>query len=469
MKRAVIILLILVVVVAGSVAGYQFAAPVAETPELSEDPNIEIISVGRETLFDTVNATGRIEPKAEVEMKFEIGGIVKEVLVERGQTVTAGTVLARLNTDDLELEIKRAEIDLEQQQAELDKLFEPTLAEKIASSQAQVESARLKLADLLDGPDPEEVAKAEAELSLKQIELKKAQWDYDQIAYRGDVGAMPQADLLQEATLNYEIAQANYNLSVKDPSSAEIAEVRAALANAEANLAELLQEPSAAEIASRQASIRKAQLTLEEKQRDLEDAVLIAPTSGVLLEVNIEPGERVLNEENEAAILVADTSAYLLKMEIDEIDIGRIMHGQTAKIVVDAFVDQEFEGRVADISPRPVNKDNAEAIVTYEVTVTLDTSDIPPTLLSGMTANATIETGRLDEVVVVPNRAIQIDRKSTTPMVYVEKLNEAGNPTRVEIELGMRNGSVTEVVNGLEEGDQVVIRTEPDDLPTPNL
>ena len=468
MKRVIVILLIVIAAASISVVGYQYAKPVNEAPSLAEDPSVEIVPVGRETLLDNVDATGRIEPKAEVDMNFEIGGVVEEVPVERGQDITAGTVLARLNTDNLEFEIIRAEIDLAQQKAELERLFEPELAEKIASARANIDSAKLKLAELLDGPDPDEVAKAEAELSRTQIALKKAQWEYDEVAYRGDIGAMPQADRLQEATLEYEIALADFNLKVKDPTPAEIAEAQSAVASAEATLAELLKEPSAAEIATKQALVDKSRLTLEQKKRDLEEAVLVAPTDGVLLEVNIEPGERVLNDAAEAAMVIADTSAYLLKVEVDEIDIGQIKPRQEANIRLDAFLEPEFQGVVTDISPRPI-KDDTNAIVMYEVTITLDAGDAAQDLLSGMTANATIQTGQLDEVVVVPNRAIQIDRSGSKPTVYVEKLDGDGKPTRVEVELGLRDGSVTEVVAGLEDGDQVVIRTTPEAESTPNL
>lgn len=468
MKRTIVILLIIAAAVGVSVVGYQYGRPVNEAPALVDDPLVEIVPVGRKTLVDTVEATGRIEPRAEVEMNFEIGGVVEEVLVEQGQMITAGAVLARLNTTNLEFQLMEARIDLAQQEAELEKLFEPELAEKIASAQANVESARLKLAELLAGPDPDEVAKAEAELSRTQIALKKAQWEYDEVAYRGDIGAMPQADRLQEATLDYEIAQADYNLKVKESTPAEIAEVRAAVAGAEATLAELLQEPSAAEIAARQALVDKARLSLAQKERDLEKAVLVAPTDGVLLDVSIEPGERVLNDAQAAAMTIADTSAYLLKMEVDEIDIGQIRPGQQATIGLDAFFEREFAGVVTDISPRPVQAD-VEAIVMYEVTVSLDAGSADPGFLSGMTANATIQTGQLDEVVVVPNRALQIDRSGSRPGVFVEKLNGDGQPSRVEVELGLRNGDVTEVVAGLAEGDQVVIRSTPEAAGTPNL
>ena len=79
MKRILVILIILIMLAGAGVYGYQYLQP-AEPKSLAEDPMVEIVPVGRETLVDTVNATGSIEPEAEVEMKFETGGMVKEVL-----------------------------------------------------------------------------------------------------------------------------------------------------------------------------------------------------------------------------------------------------------------------------------------------------------------------------------------------------------------------------------------------------
>jgi len=468
MKRFIIVIIIIGVATGLSWAGYQYSTQTVKPASLTDDPAIEIVPVQRETLVDMVNATGRIEPKAEVEMNFEIGGVVQAVLVEEGQAVTAGTPLARLDTYNLEFAVKQAEIDLAQQKAELDRLFEPELAEKIAAAQANIDSTRLALVDLQAGPDPDEVAKAEAELSLARETLKKAQWDYDEVAYLGEIGAMPQAKALQEATLNYEIAQANHNLAVKEPTAAELAAARATLANAEATVAELLESPSAAEIAARQALIDKAALSLAEKQRNLEQAVLLAPSDGLLVEINIEPGERVLSDAQTAAMILANTSAYLLKVEVDEIDIARIARGQSVSVELDAFVDRQLTGTVTDISPRPIQGD-ANAIVMYEATITLETGSADLNLLSGMTANAAIETGRLKDVVVVPNRAIQIDRTGPDPVIYVEKVGDDGQAVRAEVQLGLRNGTVTEVLSGLSDGDELVIRREPDTEATPNL
>jgi HlyD family secretion protein len=207
---------------------------------------------------------------------------------------------------------------------------------------------------------------------------------------------------------------------------------------------------------------------LLEKQRELDGAVLVAPMAGVILEVTIEPGERVLQDAQTAALVMADASAYQLKVEIDEIDIARIKRGQPVTIVVDAFAEKEFSGQVIDISPRPTEAEGS-SIVTYAVTVAIETPKESPGFLSGMTATANIETERLEEVLVVPNRAVQIERGDGQPLFYVEKLGEGDELMRVEVELGLRDETTTEVMDGLEEGDKVIIRLQPEAEPQPGL
>ncbi len=458
MRRVLYIFLILAVMAGGGLFGYQYLAQAQETNPL-EDSTVTTVKVERKTLEKTVSASGSIEPLAEVEMKFETGGMVDEVLVKEGQTITAGAVLARLDTSDLKLQVRSAEIDLAQAKANLAKLYEPELAEKIAAAKAKVESARLNLADLQDGPDADDATKAEAALKQAEITLKEKQWAYDQVAYRGDVGAMPQANELQDATLVYESAQADYNLAVKNATPTELASANSTLAEAQSSLAELLQQPSAADIAAQQASVDKAQLALEEAQSNLNNAELVAPTGGVILTVNIEPGERVLDDATEAALTIADTSTALLNMEVDELDIGQVRQGQKATVTLDAFSGQSFDGTVTDISPSPATS-GSDTIVTYEVTITLNAQGQSRGFLSGMTANAIIQTQQLKDVLVAPTQAIQTEQVGGQAVTYVEKLDGQGNIIRVEIETGLRSGSVTQVIAGLEEGDQVVIRQQ---------
>jgi HlyD family secretion protein len=503
MKRVVIVVLVLAVLIGVTLAGYQFLNP--KPYNIADEPDVEVIEIKHDTILATINATGRIEPEAEVQVNFEAGNsVVVEVLVERGQHVTTGTELARLDTSDLELAIKQAEVELGRAEAQLEQLYKPALAEEIASDQAAVESAQANLDEVLAGPRQDEIASAQAAVESAQanldqvlrgpsedditvaaanlrrteIALKEAQWAYDQVAYRGDVGAMPQASQLEQATIDYETALANYNLAVQgatdaditaarsqlaqaesslarlleSPTEADITAAQSQLAQAEASLARLLEEPDAAEIAAAQASVETARIGLEKAQLDLAKASLVAPIDGVVTEVNIKAGER---PDGLAAMILTDTSAYHINVEVDEIDIGRIVRGQNVVVLIDAIPDEEFSGHVADVSPGPI-QDVSSGIVAYEVTIALDSDD--PRLLPGMTTDATIETERLENVVVVPNRAVSVDRSSGEPVAYVEKVDEDNQAVRTEIELGLRSETVSQVLHGLEAGDQIVIR-----------
>ena len=504
MKRVVIILLILAVVIGVTVAGYQFLNP--EPYSIADDPDVEVIEIEQDTILATINATGRIEPKAEVWVEFEANnGVVAEVPVERGQYVTAGTVLANLEIRDLELAVKRAQTDLAMAEAQLRQLYRPALTEEVASARSTIESAQANLDRVLEGPRPDEIASAQsavesaqanldrvldgpsedditvaaANLRRTQIALKEAQWAYDQVAYLGEIGAMPQAAQLEQATIDYETALANYNLAVRGPTEADISAARSQLvqaesslitlleppaeadivaarsqlAQAEASLAMLLQGPDEADVAAAQAGVDAAQIGLEQAQLNLGKASLLAPIDGVVTEVNIKRGERP--PAGQAAVVITDMSAYHIDVEVDEIDIGRVAPEQSVVILIDAVAEEDFTGHVSDISPGPM-QGASSGIVAYEVTIDLDSDD--SRLLPGMTADATVETDRLENVLVVPNRAVSIDRGSGEPVAYVEKVDETGNPVRTEIELGLRDESVSQILDGLEEGDQIVIR-----------
>jgi HlyD family secretion protein len=503
MKRVVMIVLVLAVIIGVTVAGYQFLNP--EPYSITDDPDVDVVDIERDTILATINATGRIEPEAEVQIDFEAdNGVVDEVLVYRGQPVTAGMVLARLESDDLGLAVKQAEVELARAQAQLDQLFRQALAEEVASAEvavesaqanldqvlagpredeiasarASVESARANLDRVMEGPNEDEVTAAAAGVRQAEVSLKEAQWAYDEVAFRGDVAALPQAAQLEQATIDYETALANYNLAVQDPTQADIAAARSQLAQAEsdlaqllespteaeivaarsqlaqaeASLAQLLEEPDEAEVAAAQAAVDTAHIGLEQARLNLAEASLVAPIDGVVTEVNIKRGE--WPPTGQPAMVITNVSDYHIDVEVDEIDIGSIANGQDVLIAVDAIPDEEFTGHVTDISPGPIESASS-GIVAYEVTIALDADDAR--LLPGMTADATIETERLENVVVVPNRAVSVDRSSGEPVAYVEKVGDDGNAVRTQIELGLRSETVSQVLDGLEEGDQIVI------------
>ena len=510
MRRSIVIALILVIVVGGTVAGYILLTP--EQYDISQDPDVEVLDIGRETVLTSVNAVGRIEPVHEAEVNFEIGGVVEEILAQEGQSVETGDVLARLRPDELLLSVEASEADLSRAEAQLQQLLDPATAEDLASARAELKSAQLQLEKLyepadaadvdaarlavesaqatleevLDGKDENEVTVAAASLRKAEVALKEAQWAYDRVAYVGEVGALPQASQLEQATIDYETAKANYLLAVKDPNNAEVASAQVRVAEAQSTLSKLLEGPDTADVAVAQARVAQAEAALarlETGARESELAVarasvsaakvglkqatlnrdradLRSPMAGSISEVNVKVGESALARAGDtltaAAFVVADLSTYFIKVEIDELDIGRVALDQKTAISIDAIPDVDFEGHVSEMAPAPLA--STSGIVAYEVTITLDTYDAR--LLPGMTADATVETERLEDILVIPNRAVSIDRESGVPVTYVEKLDEQGQPVRTEIELGLRNDEVSEVVSGLEEGDRVVILQE---------
>lgn len=447
MKRLLVILFILVVVVGLSVAGYLTLT--SEPYDITQDESVEIINVGRDTIVATVNATGRIEPLEEVTLNFETTGLVREVFVERGDRVEPGQLLARLDTADLEVARNLAEIELVRAQWQLEQLQRPASAADIASAQAAVESAEAALRRLLEGPSEDELTVAGVQLRQAEIALAQAQAAYDQIAYADSVGASPQALQLQQATFEYEVALANYNLATKPADQAEIVAARARISEARAALARLEEGPSEADLAVAQSAIDAARMRLAQAELNLARTELRSPIAGVVTLENLEAGLPPVSP----AIVLADLSGFLLDVDIDEIDIGQIEPGQPAIITLDALPGEEFEGAVADIAPAP-NPGAGGGIVAYQVTIRFTETD--PRLRPGLTANADIQVQRLEDIVVVPNRAIGVDREAG--LFYAEKLDENDSIVRVEVDLGQRNDQISEVLDGVSEGDRLVIR-----------
>jgi multidrug efflux pump subunit AcrA (membrane-fusion protein) len=126
--------------------------------------------------------------------------------------------------------------------------------------------------------------------------------------------------------------------------------------------------------------------------------------------------------------------------------------GQAVRLSIDALPDTEITGQVTKISPTAANVNN---VVAYEVTIVPDATDAP--LRSGMSATAIITTAEVDDVVLIPNRFITLDRD--TDKAYVYKM-VAGQPALQEVELGMRNERESQVLAGLDAGDTLALVTQ---------
>lgn len=471
MKRTVTILIVLALLAAGSFGAYRLWAQ----GQTAVAPSYEVARVVRANLVSTVNATGTIAPDQEVVLVFKTPGRVAEVLVSEGQEVKAGDLIARLDADDLRIALAQAEAALAIAQAQRAKLQAGPTAEDLAVAQANVESAQANVEsakaavesaqaaydNLVKGPSEDQKKTAAATLERARILRDQAQAAYDQVAGMPNVGMLPQSVQLQQATVDYEVALANYRLATAPPTAAQLAAARAqiaqakaalaqaqaALVTAQANLERLQRGPSAEDLAIAEAQVRQAELGLQQAQLALQNSELRAPIDGVISQLSLKPGE-LATQAAPAAIITA-VDSFHIAVQVDEIDIGKVREGQEVRIALDSAPQAEIVGHVDFIAPTPTRPSN---VVSYKVVVAIDRSDHP--LRSGLSATANIITEELQNVLVIPNRSVQVDR--TSGRTFVEKLVN-GQPERIEVQLGARNELQSQVLNGLQEGDQVVI------------
>ena len=412
------------------------------------EASLETVPVRRGTLVATVNASGSIAPKAQAMLTFKTPGLVAEVNVEEGDRVEAGGVLARLETKDLELAVAQAEVSLAQAEAQLKHIEKGPSAHDLAAAEASLASAEANLARLLAGPDEREIEMARLSWEQAKNNLWAAQAERDGIA-----GNKMNPDYMVDAAnarvaaaeITAKIAELQYEQAKAGPDEYELAIARAQVDQARAALDKLKSSPTPEELAIARAQVDQARAALARARLQLEEAVLVAPFAGTVASVDVSVGE--LASSAKPAIVLVDLSALHLDITVDEIDIGRIEVGQEVNIALDAFPDVELKGRVTRIDPVGTT---VQGVVTYGVRIELEPTGVP--IRPGMTANVDILVERREGVLLVPNRALRRDGKGK----YVEVL-AGGQRQRRYVTTGLSDGAFTEVIEGLEEGERVIV------------
>ncbi|HOU11605.1 MAG TPA: efflux RND transporter periplasmic adaptor subunit [Anaerolineae bacterium] len=455
--------IVLVLILAG--AGYggytlyrqttaqQSAAAAAATLEQ------ETVVVKRGTLRLSVEASGSLAPKRELAVAFAKSGKVTEVLVEVGDVVRAGDVLARL--DDVDARQSVADAELQVRQAEISLALAQVEAEA-GLAQANLEAAQVDYERTLTNEAHTGDQLASARINLKQAQeaLADAQANYDTAwdeAREWETYVQPYKTKIENerdsATRNLEkakdslaVARANYNLAVIgiDKSAPQDAEIK--VLNAQITL-----DKQPIQLEQSQLSLEQARFKLATAQRSLEETVLVAPMDGVVTALNVQTGEWAAG--NQAAVVLSDLTTLVVDIGLDESDVAHIALGQEALVTLDAFDDVELTGAITAIAP----KANTQAgVVLYPVTITLDPTDVP--IRAGMTADVEIVTDSAADVLIVPLKAI----RSNDGQNFVQRQFRAGetDPTgfiMTPVDLGIVSDTYAEVRSGLAEGDVISI------------
>lgn len=385
-------------VVVAVLAGAGVAVRAALKPDNKIDPS-KIAKVERGDIARVVVATGKIEPRAIVEVKSKASGIVKNIYVNYGDSVRAGQVLAELDKEELEARVREARANLQAAQA-----MEESAAAALERNKVEAE-----------GPD----------IPFLKSAMERAQRMLNE--------KLVAKNIVEEAEKAYQLALNRQSAAIR------------ALA------------VSRAEITRARAQVAQARAVLERAEEDLRNSTIVSPIDGLVLSRNVEVGNAVssilvLGSQATPLFTLGDVSDVFVRGKVDQADIGKVYLGQPARIVVESFRDRKFEGKVYRISPYGVEKEN---VTTFEVQVSIHNPG--QELKANMSANAEIILEEKKNVLLVPEAAVVYD-KDRKPAVEVPDAAQEKGRRKVAVKLGISNGIKTELLNGLDEGAQVILQ-----------
>ncbi|HKV03192.1 MAG TPA: HlyD family efflux transporter periplasmic adaptor subunit [Ktedonobacteraceae bacterium] len=403
-----VLLVVLLVVLLGGVLFYvrrSSQSPVQYTQQAVNYGNIAV----------TASATGPIDPKAQYDLNFAASGVVSEIDVHVGQQVKAGQTLAKLNSTSLQDALTQAQQTLTSDQVSYN--------DALNSQSATLSQANAAIATATDTYNNSKQTQSD----LDQLNQTKAQW--------------------------------------------------------------------AAQEQSAQASVDKAYQTLlsgqdavTAAQHNLSNVLLTAPANTTVASINGTVGQTAGSGSSGSAsgstsqgfIVLVDTSAYTISAQVSEADIGKVRLGQPAQFTVPAYPSQTFRATVTSIQTIGQTSSN---VVNYTVDLAVDAQSLQnATLYTGMTATVNITTAQRIGALLVNNSAFSftttalqagaLDRTTLASALGGSFTSGSGSSqgnrrivlelknnklTPVLVTVGLTNGTSSEVLSGLQAGDQVVV------------
>jgi HlyD family secretion protein len=358
----------------------------------------KIVTVEHGDVARSVVARGKIEPLSKVEVKSKANGIIQALMVDVGDKVNEGQILAELDKEDLQAQVRGAKAALDAEEANLQTAI-------TAEARARIEAA-----------NPE-------------LEFARRDYERAQGLFKEKIASQQQLDDAERA---YEVSQNRQKL------------LEAAVQSA------------AAQVAQARARVAAAKAAQDRAEESLSYATIRAPISGIVLTRDTEVGDAVssiLNLGSSATLIMTlgDMSSVYIKGEVDEADIGKADCGQRVRTKVESFPNESFEGTVKRIAPMGKEQNN---VTTFEVRVTI--ANPQGKLRVKMTANAEIVLEEHKSVLLVPESALVYDKDKNVSVQLLDPSAKQGW-RKVPLKVGISNGQRTEVAEGLKEGEKLVL------------
>ena len=444
-RRKLSLISILLVLILTGVAGFYWFGNGNRKQSFRTAP------VERGELLSTISSTGTLNAVVTVQVGTQVSGTIQQLFVDYNSPVKKGMLIARIDPASFDAKVKQAQADLENARATV-------LNQRAAVAKAQ--------ADL---------ANARANVVRQDVALRDAKVKLDSRIRLFQEGGIAQEDR--------DSAQATY-----DSAAAQLEAAQASVNSFQAAL-----EVTQAQLTAAEAQVRQKQAVLDQANIDLQNTFIRAPVDGVVVSRNVDVGQTVAASlQAPTLFLIAqDLTKMQVDTNVDEADVGRVALDQEATFTVDSFPGQRFQGRVVQIRQSPQVVQN---VVTYDTVVAVGNPDFQ--LKPGMTANVKILVARRDNALLVPNAAFRVRIDTGTapgtgsgqqgvarplqpgmppPMMAVGRGPEGsgrqvtpggkqrvwvlqdGKPVERLIKTGLSDGQKMEVLEGLAEGDKVIV------------
>jgi HlyD family secretion protein len=403
--RSLLLLILAGVLGTGGFLAFRWLNP----PQPSKNSGSMTVSVKTEELKIRIRASGTVTPVQAVNLSPKNSGRLAELLVDQGDRVHQGQVLARMEDSDI-----RA---------------------ALAQSEATLNQVKARLLKARNGSRSEEIDRAQAEMDAIQVQLRLA----TQRTVRN-------RNLFEQGAISRDQLDAVLTDNEK---------VQADLRAAQKNLDQLRNGNRPEDIADAEATVAQAEAEVQAKQVQLQDTVIRAPFNGIITQKYASVGAFVTPTTSASSTSSATSTSIVaiageleILAKVPEQTIRQIHPGQAVTIQADAFPGKTFQGRVRLVAPEAVLEQN---VTSFQVRVTLQSGQTE--LKSGMNVDLQFRGDRIQDAVVIPTVAIVSEKGQTGVLIADGDRKSKFQPITVGVSVGDR----TQVLQGLNAGDQIVV------------
>jgi len=413
------------------------------TPIVPVNP---VYTAQRGEVVKQLEFTGRVSPTTEKELFFRTNGRVRRINVKTDQMVKAGELLAELENDNLERDLASTKLNYDRAKSKLDDSKRALDAQranaKLSQEIAQINLEQARAQDL----SPRKTLAA-VDLEKAKLTLDKAQQSYDGIAWRNDKGASAEAANLQQATLSYNQAKANYDLTMQTLNNQkyQIAILEKQVQQAKLALDGLNQtaDPLLAN------DLEVADLNVKRLEAALADAQIRAPYDGKVISVSATEGRAATAFQ--PAMVLGDLSKLEIKANLNSTDVSQLAVGMPAKLSLSSRPSETFDGSIARLPPTTIPTGANAADVDKSTVVGINDPAKAGKLELGDLVKTIVTVTKKDDALWLPPQAIRTfeGRKFVV-------IKEGAGQRRVDVKTGIESQDRIEILDGLTAGQQVL-------------